>query len=99
MDANSSAGIISDSLLDAKVAALSAAYDKRLCEIAAAAAAIDLSKTEVNELMSQECEDMMRESLPPLDTPNTTEDGQPRAMTISSMTFIRTTGRSRPLRK
>jgi hypothetical protein len=74
-----------DNQLDAMIAAASEAYDKRLREIAKAAAANDMSKTEVNELMGQECDQMMQESLPPLDTPNTTEDGQPRAMTISSM--------------
>jgi hypothetical protein len=77
-----------DNSLDAMLAAASAAYDKRLSDLVkAAAAANDLTQTDLTGIVGQACEDMMRESLPPLDTPNTTEDGLPRAMTISCMTF------------
>ena len=79
-----------DSRLDDMIAAASKAYDKRLYEIVEANSELpttEVNELKVNELIGQACEDMMRESLPPLNTPNTTEDGQPRAMTISRMTF------------
>ena len=78
-------GCPSNDQLDKRMAAISAAYDKRLCEIVASTS--DLPNTYATEIVGKVCSEMMRESLPPVDTPTTTKDGQPRAITISSMVF------------
>ena len=67
---------------DAMVAAASKACDERLREIVKSTS--ELPDDEAKEIFNEECEEMMREGLPPIDTPNTTEDDLPRAITISS---------------
>jgi hypothetical protein len=66
---------------DAMLAAASKICDERLREALSKAAG---DSSNVEDIIGEECEEMMREGLPPIDTPNTTEDGQPRAITISS---------------
>jgi hypothetical protein len=66
---------------DAMLAAASKACDERLSAILQKN--IGLPEPLATEAFGKECEKMMREGLPPLDTPNTTEDGMPRAITIS----------------
>ena len=69
-----------DSRFDAMLAAASKACDERLSAILQKSTGSPESATEA---FGKECEEMMREGLPPLNTPNTTEDGQRRAITIS----------------
>ena len=68
-----------DRQFDALLAAASKACDERLLNVLKA----NSGSSEAPEIFGKECEEMMREGLPPLHTPNTTEDGQPRAITIS----------------
>jgi len=70
-----------DRRFDAMLAAASKACDERLLNVLKANS--ESPASEATETFGKECEEMMREGLPPLDTPNTTEDGQPRAITIS----------------
>jgi hypothetical protein len=70
-----------DSRFDAMVAAASKACDERLSAILQNSTGSPESATEA---FGKECEEMMREGLPPLNTtPTAPKDGQPRAITIS----------------
>ena len=66
---------------NAMLTAASKAYDERLSAILRKSNG--LPGNTATEAFGEECENMMRESLPPVDTPTTTEDGQRRAITIS----------------